>query len=287
MKKDMLLTNLSTIEKESESRLEVEKRWYRGAERDVLTVEPDLPFVDNIQGILSLDDVADTVEEAIEQIKEILKQPFIYRRDLVLDIVSDKQKILSRLHRGLANSSSIPDFEHNKVLYLPIIDTDLLLYFYFTVEEDTDGLASVKLRFDMDISWEEAIKASAENDILRSKLKGIGTILSEMSGLPEDEFPTELDHDLLVLTNTMNVRGASLITIPEAQERLYNLLGDDFRIIPSSIHEVIVFSKDCSFAAQDIANMIRNVNETTVEERDRLSDHLYACSREKGIYVVA
>lgn len=73
---------------------------------------------------------------------------------------------------------------------------------------------------------------------------------------------------LLVITNDMQIEGASVILNNEVLDKVSEIFGDSFYIIPSSIHECIASREG---TAKDLNQMIKEVNETQVPEKDILS----------------
>lgn len=79
-----------------------------------------------------------------------------------------------------------------------------------------------------------------------------------------------------VLTNSRFYWGAGALFYPGVIERIHELLDDDFYVLPSSVHELILVGAD----GQDpysLIEMLQEANRTVVEEKDILSDDLYIC----------
>ena len=65
-------------------------------------------------------------------------------------------------------------------------------------------------------------------------------------------------------------------------EKVYERIGENFYILPSSIHEVIVIPESKSPMRPQLDCMIQEVNETQVEEEEVLSSHAYYYSHKEG-----
>ncbi len=52
-------------------------------------------------------------------------------------------------------------------------------------------------------------------------------------------------------------------------------MDSDFYIIPSSIHELILYKKSGSEDVEEMNRMVREVNASQVREDEVLSDHVY------------
>ena len=96
-------------------------------------------------------------------------------------------------------------------------------------------------------------------------------LLSELVPDARDilEIPT-----LYCLTNKTKIDGGAVIYYPEYFENIAKKHNSNLVIIPSSIHELLVYVDD----TPDIENyntMVKEVNKNEVAETDQLSDHIY------------
>ena len=90
------------------------------------------------------------------------------------------------------------------------------------------------------------------------------------------------------MNTLMNDRGfgATAIVYPMVAEKIRELYGTDFFILPSSQHELILLPDDGSFEANALADTVRQANHTVVEPHDILSDGVFHYSH-NGIRRVA
>ena len=56
----------------------------------------------------------------------------------------------------------------------------------------------------------------------------------------------------------------------------------DFYILPSSVHEVLLLSKESGARRSDLNRMIQDINASQVAEEEILSDHVYILDRDLG-----
>lgn len=80
------------------------------------------------------------------------------------------------------------------------------------------------------------------------------------------------DIPMYVLTNKQLHHGAGVILYPGMKNRIEELIGD-FVVLPSSIHETILIPE--SLNNPEVVNIIQEVNRTTVDELEVLSDRPY------------
>ena len=84
------------------------------------------------------------------------------------------------------------------------------------------------------------------------------------------EMPT-----FFVVTNTERVDGAGVIFYPEFMDNMGELLGNDFFILPSSIHEMLILPDDGQVDAEMLKEMVKEVNASQLQDEEILSDHAY------------
>lgn len=86
----------------------------------------------------------------------------------------------------------------------------------------------------------------------------------------------EYDSGVYVLTNTKNVNGASCMLYKNVIKEFAEREHTNFYIIPSSIHEVLLFPiSDNRVTAEDLRGMVIQVNRTEIDEYEILSDNIY------------
>ena len=78
-----------------------------------------------------------------------------------------------------------------------------------------------------------------------------------------------------MITNRESSDGAAALLYPGMMDRAAETLGDNFYILPSSRHEVILVPPDMIQSYRDLEDMVHQVNESQVAPEDRLSDHVY------------
>ena len=84
------------------------------------------------------------------------------------------------------------------------------------------------------------------------------------------EMPT-----FFVVTNTERVNGAGVIFYPEFMDNMGELLGNNFFILPSSIHQMLILPDDGQVDAEMLRDMVKEVNATQVAPAERLTNDVY------------
>lgn len=98
----------------------------------------------------------------------------------------------------------------------------------------------------------------------------------EGMGSPMDELP-EGAEKLFVLTNKDKVNGAGLILNSVIQEKIANIVGGNYYVLPSSVHEVLIMPDKHDrelMGAKQLGEMVSSINESTVAPEDLLSNRV-------------
>ena len=93
----------------------------------------------------------------------------------------------------------------------------------------------------------------------------------------------EKNETMYVLTNEMQNYGASCLLYPRVKEEIAEILGENYWVIPSSIHEMLIVPECMGAGSRELQQMIREVNETQVLPEEVLGSHAYFYLSEKGL----
>lgn len=88
--------------------------------------------------------------------------------------------------------------------------------------------------------------------------------------------------NLYVLRNQSGMYGAISIFRKDLLRKFAEEQNTDLIILPSSRHEVLLLPDHGEFCVHALRDMVREINETVVEPRDRLSNSVYRFSRDTG-----
>lgn len=106
----------------------------------------------------------------------------------------------------------------------------------------------------------------------------IGDVMpvGEMIGVVEEE---PLEQLMYVISNEQQVNGATSVLYEEELHKLAEKLGTDLYLMPSSIHELIAVSADRG-AADELAQMVTDINMSELRLDERLSNQVYHYDKE-------
>ncbi len=185
-------------------------------------------------------------------------------------LLEDYAKVRERLFIRLSSLSRNRDLTEG----IPhrVIDDMLLTYHILTGRQGSDmwsAMIDSGMLRGYGISEEQLYGDALENSsrMFPAKLDRMSSILHSS----EDDDGL----GMVVLTNDANSYGAAAVLYPGMLEEAAEQLGGDIYIIPSSIHEMILMPAAMVQDAERLEMTHRFLNMTEVEEKDRLSDHIY------------
>lgn len=194
-----------------------------------------------------------------------------------------QKQILYKFVNLKGNQELLKDVPH--IPYL-----DLAIVFYVLLDCRNDGsMATMLIRNKHLELWKKDIQALLSDahqntrNIFPAELIPMSEIVSNIP-LDEDghtisDLDTELQPELYILTNSVKQQGAVCILYEGILNQIWNFLQEDYFIIPSSIHEVMIV-RASGTAANNLNQMIQEINELAVSPEERLSDHAYFYTRE-------
>lgn len=150
---------------------------------------------------------------------------------------------------------------------------------------DSDLVASAKITDSflahLQLTKEEALKIAKHNTALDVRFVGMDDMMAgilmdegmdkELAAAMVDQGPVPLK----VLTNEKGIDGAALIACPDVLKTIHEQIGEDFYILPSSRHEVLVLPIKEAMAVDELKDMVSSINEMEVLPEDQLSDSVY------------
>lgn len=108
--------------------------------------------------------------------------------------------------------------------------------------------------------------------LLPAEFMRMKDVIAEMLDFEWDDDEEDF---MYVLSNEVRNCGAVCITYEGVLEMIYMEVGENFYVIPSSVHEMIILPESKSPEKFEIEEMVSEINETQVEDEDVLSDRVY------------
>ncbi len=247
---------------------------------------------------IRIDDLFSTYKKGFMGIEEIARQiSEAYNgmsgdtsglEDLYSDPEKLKDKIIYRLINFERNSDMLGSCPHFRIL-------DLAMIFCLSVSISGDETGTIRIDdklasiigMDADKLLSYALKNTPKIYAYSyEKLDELLLKIMDKKGVPEEMFPPFIGGDALhtpmsVLTNNHEYYGASSMLYPGVLEKIRDELNQDFYIIPSSVHEVIIVPSSHT-DSMHLRDMLEDVNKTIVPPEEILSDNIYRYPNDFG-----
>lgn len=218
---------------------------------------------------------------------EIVRRNNEYKPEESMDIgfFVDYEKAKGRIVFKLVNKK----WNEKLLKKIPYVDyMDLVMVFYYLIQSEESGNATILIHNSHLSMWkvtlEEVYKQACRNtpQLLPAAITGMKEIIMQMMGetADRDELLKE-EVPMYVMTNSMKMNGAATMAYPNVVRNFANAVGKNVYIIPSSVHEVILVPESGTEGAI-LNDMVREVNETQVDPKEVLADHVYYYNREEN-----
>ena len=195
------------------------------------------------------------------------------------DYTKAKERIVMKLINAEKNKHLLQQIPH-------ILIYDLAIVFLCNVSDYIDQYATILIYNQHLTLWSvnvddlyEAAKTNTPN-MLPPRLDNLHDVFEYITDESMD-FLEELN--IHILTNKLKIYGATCMIYPDLLGEIADIYEDDIVIIPSSVHEVLIFPKDNlpdGYTLDSIDTMIKTVNDTELADIEILSDHVYYYCRE-------
>lgn len=161
---------------------------------------------------------------------------------------------------------------------------DLAVTFYYVLEVDGEGRASVTIKRPYLKMWgieEEELYRTARENMQRKKPEILVTMKELLDEMMSGQLSEEYCVPMYVLTNTEKLYGAATLLYSNKIKELADRLKSDLLIIPSSVHEVLLMEDGAEQDYEWLRSIVKEVNRSQVEPEEVLSGNLYRYVREK------
>lgn len=193
------------------------------------------------------------------------------------DFEKVKHRIVYRLINAKQNKELLEEIPH-------ILFMDLAICFYYAFWDANLGDGMIMIHNKHIEYWntnhQELMKLAGENTprLFPAEFCTLKAMVEDLYG---GELREKLSSPCLfyILTNKTRCQGAASMLYSGELDKIANRLDGNFYIIPSSIHEVIIFKDKGDEDEKTLHELIREVNETQLDEEEVLSDYPYYYDR--------
>ncbi len=233
---------------------------------------PTIYMEDYYSRYLKGEDICDIGDSLLKQYR--MNSPAV-RLDMTF--FDNFESVKDRLYIKLINREKNADFL-KEAPYEEFLD--LAIVAYVRVYDRRIGNGVIMVRNEHLQLWntdgarvlEEAKRNTHDHDDFN--LRHIMDVLTSMGNGNLIQNGENDDFPMYVATNRKMTNGAAVMTMNDKLKEFSDVIGGDFYVIPSSVHELILFADNDGMAC-DINEMIREVNTTELSPDEVLSDHVY------------
>lgn len=233
----------------------------------------------------SLEDIMQNIADV--RVEHEIEKPLDV--DMITDYEKAKDRILPKIVGMEGNEKYLEDKPFTQM-------EDLAVVYYVDMGRLGGGTMSSPITENLMNSWgvtqEELHQTALSNMEAKSasSFKSMQEVMMEMM-LPDmaerfggdmdaarDEISSMLPPDegaMYVLTNQEKLNGATALLDAKIMGEISEKFGENFFILPSSLHEVLIVPAREGMELSVLENMVQEVNATQVAPQDRLSDHVY------------
>lgn len=255
---------------------------YRGltlgypASRVGASINPGPYFAMYLQGL----PLEEALERLLQDVLPILKSPGWTNSPVSFSYEDCRGRLMLELVSRKGNEEQLRSLPWREIADLALI---VRVDFGGTGDSRASAVVNNFLLSNFGISQEKLFEDALEtaSTALPLTIRPMSEILTEMSS--PFLSPASGGHiPLYVATNSRGFMGASVLAYPGFCSEASRLLQDDFYIIPSSIHEVLLLPAGSFPCIPILPAIVKSVNSEQVAPEDRLSDNVYFYSRSLG-----
>lgn len=199
------------------------------------------------------------------------------RKEINLDFFKDFEQVKPRIVYRVINAEQNKEFLE-EVPHILFLDLAICFYYAFWDEQLGDGMITIHNKH---MEWwkttnHELMTLACQNTpkIFPAEFETLKKVVESIYGEELDELHSQAC-PLYVLTNKQKTQGAVCLLYEDMLEKIAKEMEGNFFVLPSSIHEVILFKESGSEDVHALHRMIKEVNETQLSPEEVLSDYPY------------
>ena len=234
-------------------------------------VYPNQYAKDVLQGISIKSLALNTYREAVSIMEEARR---MYAHFLEPGYASDH--LISAVIGYENNTHMLKDIPHERI-------ADMAVYAKWAFDNGFSATVKAESLATLKMTKEEVLSIAKQNTARHAVFQTMTDIMGRMSheagieeGLAEHTAAMPFSNPFYVLTTQNGLDGAALIADPGILKKVHETLGEDFYILPSSVHEVLILKEsDSPGPAEELKEMVATINQEQLEPIERLSDTIY------------
>lgn len=187
----------------------------------------------------------------------------------VLEYPKMKEQVYYRLVSREKNEELL-----GRIPWIPWLDLALVFYLRIPghIIKNATALIHTSHLEHWGLTLGELYRTASEN------MKKLSVLLKPMEEFLENYHPEVPRSGMYVLSTEKKEFGAAAIVSPKVQNMCYEKIGEDYYVLPSSIHELILLPVSMAAGREELEALVREVNSFCVSEEDYLGGRVYRYS---------
>ena len=232
------------------------------------------PFYRSYLEGTSLDEIAEQIGKEYRsfRMEDTLNVDFIKNWNFI------KKNIVCRIIGAEKNQGFLKNVPHESVL-------DMAVVYYYQVFMQKDRHACMLISNEHLQLWGvsgtelKTVAAANTRRLLPPEFFSMKSLFADMPG----DVKVDEGNDLYVLTNPRKLYGAYWLTQEDALKRIRSKLGEDYLILPSSVHEAIILPDHMEAESDKAAEIVACINRTEVAREEVLTNSVYSYRKGRGL----
>ncbi len=262
--------------------------------REVMVIQVDqeraTPCIP-LESLYAMHQLGESLEKIVDKVVAIVKNNPNLTDDNIEKIKEwdyAKELVEARIINTENNREFLSDVPHREFL-----DCSVVYYVNISDWELGDCHASMKVTNQHLAIWGitvDELDDYARRNYLKKEMtfQSMDEVMAELLGeeIKEEDLMEVANKPMYVLSNRERQYGAVVMLDQDTLKSIYKKLNDEFYILPSSVHELILVPGEMSMEVMELKEMVTSINATEVSEEDVLSNSIYYYDGEK-VSVVA
>ncbi len=232
--------------------------------------------------------------QIVDGAAHVAEEALVNRPDFDIDSFKDYEKMKDTLAIEIVsaerNKGTLENVPHKNI-------EDMAVVYRFVLGDTAAGTGSILVTNQMldnygitaDQLHEDALRNAPE--IRPLVIEGMAEVLAKQMGVEDLEMlgfniPPEQEQ-MFVASVEGNIHGAGVLAYQNFMDQAAERAGGSFFILPSSIHEVLIIPDNGKFDTASLEQMVREVNATTVDISEQLTDSVYHYDAEAKVFELA
>ena len=215
----------------------------------------------------------DCIVENIKEVYQEVRFDHVWDTELIRTFASIQSKITFKLIHAEKNRELLKTMP-----YVPFYDLAIVFYVLFDVDES--GIGTIPVTNQLAKLWctnpDELLYLAKKNSptLLPATFGPLSLVLEELLKDSEQSIQ-QVDSVLYILSNSLKNFGAASILYDGILEQIAEEIGENFFVIPSSIHEMMIVAESNSPGREELCLIVDEANHSCLETEEILSDRVY------------